>query len=759
MAEKDMEDINSDDSDDYSDPKPERGRDLCRMKTFEGGDYGGFIKDILTENFDERDKAVLICAVCNGIMKDACISTRGEQFCSCCCENSISKGPNAAIRKTINSLKCCCPLIERGCKWFGTLEDCENHLDTCGYVDETCKRNCGEVLRREEFERHEKENCSQRQVKCGHCDENLRSCQLNGHLSKCSKMKVSCDLCDTRISRSKLELHLRYDCDMVQETCNLGCGMELTRDELRTHEKYNCPQRQVKCDYCDDNFKSHQHYLHHGVCPKMNVSCNLCGTKITRENMELHFRYDCGMLQETCRLGCGAELTRNELRIHEKENCPQRQVKCDHCDNNFTSCQLYLHHDVCPKMSVSCNLCGTKITREDMELHLRYHCGIVQERCRLGCGAELTRDELRFHEKENCPERQVKCDYCDDNFKSYQLYLHHDVCRKMKVSCNLCGRMITREDMELHLRYHCGIVQERCRLGCGVELTRNKLRIHEKDNCTQRILQCEYCFIEVIFCDNPKHLKECPKMKVLCDLCNVEKCRKDMKQHLKDDCPEKMIDCPFVKYECLARIKRKDIDKHLEEKETEHLGLKLTAMEDLINTQSEEIDKQSEEINKQSEEICKLDENVEKQNKEMKTEKSSTSQQIGLLFSITDTTKMIWKIEDVRFSLDFSMSQPYEVAGYKFAFKFHYYGRLSIVFPGTTIKTVRPFIARCHIMLHSCHTTINCGIIEFKQKDVLKGCERSITSISKEDINKYSEPQFPDATKRDLTLEIFLTMQ
>ena len=502
--------------------KPEIGGDLCRMKIFRGGDYGedmqsgnygGYGKEILTENMTERDKAILICKNCKGVMKEACISERGEQFCSCC-ENTTRKGPHTSIRETINSLKCCCPLIERGCKWLGTIEDCEIHLDTCGYVYEMCKLNCGEVLRREELERHEKENCLQRVEKCDHCEESLISCELPGHQKKCPKMKVLCDLCGTRIRREEMELHLDYDCGMVQEKCELGCGEELTRD---------------------------------------------------------------------------------------------------------------------------------------------------------------------------------------------------------------------------------------------------KLRIHEKENCVQRIIQCEYCSIDLIFCDNFKHLKECPKMKVSCNLCSVEKCRKDMTQHLEDDCPEKMIDCPFVKYKCLARIKRKDVDKHLEEKETKHLGLKLTAMEHLINKQSEEINKQSEEITKQSEKINKLNENIEIQNKEMTTEKSNTSQHNELLYSITNTTKMFLIIENVKNYNYFLESKQYELAGYRFGFKFQYI-RLSIVFPGTTIKPDRPFIAKCHIMLHSCHT-INCGIIEVKQKDVARGYERIITSISQEDINKYSEPQFPGATKRDLTLEIFITMQ
>ena len=31
------------------------------------------------------------------------------------------------VRKTVSLLKCECPLLERGCKLIGSLEDCEKH--------------------------------------------------------------------------------------------------------------------------------------------------------------------------------------------------------------------------------------------------------------------------------------------------------------------------------------------------------------------------------------------------------------------------------------------------------------------------------------------------------------------------------------------------------------------------------------------------------------------------------------------------------
>ena len=494
----------------------EKGSDLCRVERNPitnyreryVGEYGGYRKDILTENLNEREKVWFICNVCEGIMKEACVSeSSGEQFCSCCQHilDWYSKVHSSVpVRKMINTLKCCCPLIERGCKWLGTLKDCEDHLDTCGYVCVSCKLKCEVVLRRNELDKHANE-CSYRQVKCEHCKKNFKSCELNEHLNKCPKMKVPCDLCDTQITREDIPQHLKYDCAMVLETCQLRCGVKRTR---------------------------------------------------------------------------------NELEIHVKDTCVQRKIACKHCN------------------------------------------------------------------------------------------------------------------------------------------------------------------ISLKFCDYSKHLRECPYMEVPCEICSEEKYRKDMTEHLEDSCPEKMIECLFVKYKCTTVIKRKDLANHLEEKETKHLGLKLTAMEDLISKQSEEISKQSEEITKQREENSK--QSVEFENKhciaskEFEKEKRS----IELLYSITNVTSHVWNIGNVtHWKVNRRLvSKQYQAAGYSFSFRL-YSRQLSIVFPETAIKYDNPFMAKCHIVLSS-SDIMNCGKIEVKQKDLTRGCERVIANIS-----------FIDIDSSNLTLEIYLTMQ
>ena len=210
-------------------------RELCRVEKKNwrnsgfgwgfGDKYGGYRKDILKENLTERDEALLICDNCKGIMREAIMSSKGERFCSCCEERErplfkpSKQVPNVALRKMISSLKCCCPLNNRGCKWLGTLNDCEDHLLTCGYVKGQCRLECREVLQRNKLKAHEIEDCSLRKVRCEHCDKELIFRELPRHLKMCPKIEVSCKLCDIVMCREDMTQHLEQDCVEKEIEC------------------------------------------------------------------------------------------------------------------------------------------------------------------------------------------------------------------------------------------------------------------------------------------------------------------------------------------------------------------------------------------------------------------------------------------------------------------------------------------------------------------------------------------------------------
>ena len=508
----------------------DKQRDLCRVER-KNGKYGGYNKDILTENLTERDYALLVCEICEGIMREACLSNNGERFCSCCevktpkpkryrlfrkpsirFRSHSIQSPNIAVRKMINSLKCSCPLSGRGCEWLGTINDCEYHLDMCGYVSDKC----------------------------------------------------------------------------------LNCGTVLQRNELNIYEEEKCPQCTVKCEHCNEEFSFGELTIHLGKCPKMKVSCKLkCGAVIYLEDMAQHLEHECDLVEETCELGCGTKLTRSEVKVHVTEACIQRVILCEHCFGNFKFCDMSMHLEKCPKMKVSCELnCGKVIRREDVTQHLQQECGLVEETCELGCGMQITRDKLKMHMTGTCVQRELLCEHCEELMKVYDMTTHHKECLKMTVSCELnCGMDMCREDVTQHLNQECGLVVEACNLGCGMELTRNELKIHVTETCVQRELLCEYCEELMKVYDMTTHHKECPKMTVSCELnCGMDMCREDVTQHIREKCPEEEIACPFAKYKCDVVMKRKRLDKHLKESRTEHIELKLNVLENIVAMQSNEID-------------------------------------------------------------------------------------------------------------------------------------------------------------------------
>ena len=221
--------------------QPEIGRELCLVKGKTCG-YRGYKRDILVENLSERENIMFVCIRCQGIMREVCISTDGEQFCSSCKKEREQANPNLQMDNMILSFKCYCPLITRGCKWLGALGalgGCEDHLDTCGYVLEECELRCGVVLQRDEVKVHEKEKCPQRIVECKHCRREFKSCELATHLEMCPKMEVSCELkCGVVMCREDVTQHVEQDCVEKEIECPFAkykCVGLLKRKNLGNH--------------------------------------------------------------------------------------------------------------------------------------------------------------------------------------------------------------------------------------------------------------------------------------------------------------------------------------------------------------------------------------------------------------------------------------------------------------------------------------------------------------------------------------------
>ena len=142
--------------------KLDRVEDLVFVNTRETSyQWGGYKKELVTQNLTALEEHLFVCSVCRGIMHETC-SIRGglAQVCESCIGEEGSYQPIASIRSTISKLVCKCALSERGCDWEGTLggltehmEECSEFIVQCPYIKYGCKKEC----KRGELETHRKE--------------------------------------------------------------------------------------------------------------------------------------------------------------------------------------------------------------------------------------------------------------------------------------------------------------------------------------------------------------------------------------------------------------------------------------------------------------------------------------------------------------------------------------------------------------------------------------------------------------------------
>ncbi|KAI6646811.1 hypothetical protein LOD99_9210 [Oopsacas minuta] len=566
-----------------------------------------------------------------------------------------------------------------------------------------CKR-CQGILRKAYFSATSGEHF------CKCCKNLLEPAEPNEQVRKIvHSLKSSCPLydrgCEGIGKLGKCAKHLTI-CEFVYEQCELGCEIVLPRHELKIHMREHCAQREITCEYCDQYFKVCDMGYHMNQCDKMQLTSELgCDTAMCREDMAQHLEKYCRRVIEHCKLGCGIELPRDELEMHMNNECVQHMIPCKHCKRDFKVCDMRNHLEECPKMLLNCELkCGTVMCREDMPHHLEKDCGRVIEHCKLYCGIVLPREELKIHMKEKCEYRKVACEDCKKDFEFCDMLIHQPKCPKVRLKCKEgCGTTVDREDMAQHLEKDCGRVVRRCKLRYGKIVPRDELNIHMKEKCVQRMIPCEHCNIDFKACNMSNHNKKCKKMPLSCELgCGTTVSREKMAKHIGEECVEKKVECPFIKYKCeVGLIKRKKLNQHLEEKRTEHTELKLSAMEEIVMQQSEMIRK--------------------------------FSNRFTALCSITKTTKLKWKIGNIRNNLssNLSLTSPlYEVAGFKFNFNLSSYASINIHFPNQETskfasgKLNWPFKAKFLFRL-ICHNDPNGTLeyrsrIEIKQKDCNK---------------------------------------
>ena len=187
------------------------------------------------------------------------------------------------------------------------------------------------------------------------------------------------------------------------------------------------------------------------------------------------------------------------------------------------------------------------------------------------CGKHFCREcTEKLGKSSDCPS----CKEEDVNFFAAK-YFQREILNRLKVYCDKksdgCEWSGQLSDSELHKRT-CPSVMVDCEK-CGEKFKRGEAEAHKTTVCPKRPYECRNCDLEAPY-DEIKENHE-PNCEGLCpNHCDAQPmARKDVDNHLKNECLLQVIECTFSIAGCSERLLRKDMPKHLADNGPHHAAM------------------------------------------------------------------------------------------------------------------------------------------------------------------------------------------
>ena len=183
------------------------------------------------------------------------------------------------------------------------------------------------------------------------------------------------------------------------------------------------------------------------------------------------------------------------------------------------------------------------------------------------CGHTFCKECLEKHFKHSnqCPvtKKQLSSTNMSNCFAVADVIkLLRVVCCNKNKGCNWEGSI---NDLFSHIENDCAKEPIKCKNeGCCCKVIREDSEAHEKE-CEYRTTKCPNCGSEMKLKELPAHQDICPKLQLECpNKCGVMLTRETLDIHLKNECNNEMIFCPY-KVSCGYQYSfpRKDLIQHL----------------------------------------------------------------------------------------------------------------------------------------------------------------------------------------------------
>ena len=119
----------------------------------------------------------------------------------------------------------------------------DQHVATCKFTQVPCPKECKQIIRRKDLEKHLNEHCLKREYQCKYCGRRDMYINITGiHDNICERKILPCPNaeCVETVERAKINMHLENDSEYALISCmyeSIGCDVKLKRKDMGAHEQ------------------------------------------------------------------------------------------------------------------------------------------------------------------------------------------------------------------------------------------------------------------------------------------------------------------------------------------------------------------------------------------------------------------------------------------------------------------------------------------------------------------------------------------